>query len=219
MTQPNVMEVQQGDDHKPAKLAAGIVGVAVVLLVAHMATATADHARQPVYRLPLIAVVIVVCASAVVIVGALGAVLVRRSDIALLSALASALFLFGFLAIFSIGILLLGAGLGVLLVLLRRASSGGRRVILSAVSGLAMAVGLLVALVISSQGPLVKCPPGGGVSSSVGNWWGGGPSRSSGSSSTSPDGLATGTIEVGSARYHYTCRNGALLTFEERAAD
>ncbi|HSH59122.1 MAG TPA: hypothetical protein VK988_05665 [Acidimicrobiales bacterium] len=157
-----------------------------------------------------------ICASAVAIVGALGAVIVRRSDIALLTAVASALFLFGILAIFSIGILLLAAGVGTLVVLFRRVTPGGRSVVLPAASGIAMAVGLLVGLVISSQGPIVECLPGGAVGSSVGNWWGGGPSRTSDSSILSPDGVATGTIEVGSARYHYECRNGALVNFEKQ---
>lgn len=100
---------------------------------------------------------------------------------------------------------------GVAVFLLARRLGKGDGLAVPVGSGVAMAVGLVVALLVSSQGPLVDCLPGGGVRSSVPFWW----SQGGGSGTSSPDGTAGGTITAGGRTYHYLCRDGRLAEFRQ----
>ncbi len=195
-----------------ARLAYGVLAGSVVALAGAMLLRTVRHASEPVYALPAVAVATVSIAAAMVAGGAVGMVLVRRSDLALLSGIATALLLFGALAILSVGILFLIAGTATVRVLSGRLRANGDGAA-AVTSGIVISVGLLLVVLVSSQPPLVECLRGGGVRTSSRSWWGGGPS--SGGATGRADGrTAIGTIRLGTRGYHYTCRDGRLVAFE-----
>lgn len=83
-------------------------------------------------------------------------------------------------------------------------------------AGVAMTVGLAMVLLVALQGPVVECGRSG-VSSNSGPWWVGSQSSYSSSSSLSPDGRASGTVQVGDRHYAYACDAGRLTRFERTA--
>lgn len=188
-----------------------LLGGAVVVVVVIMALKTIAHASQPVYQLPAIAVVTVCAASVLAICGAIGMVLARDPAVALLSALATLLFLVGVLAILSIGILLLIAAVTILVVLIRRARPKADRA--AVLSGVILSFGLTPLLIVSLTPPTVECSDSG-VRTSSREWWGGSRAGStSGFGTSGPDNTASGTITVGSHNFSFTCSDGRLATF------
>ncbi len=194
------------DSRRAASLFTGVGGV---LASVALAVRLLGQAGDPVYPFGPLAIGLGLGAAVIALAGAVGLAVSRRGDVGALSALASALVV-GTLAAGSVGIFLLPlAGVAVFL-LARRLGKGGRLAV-AVTSGVAMSVGLIVALLVSSQGPLVDCLPGGGVRSSVPFWW----SQSGGSGTSGPDGTARGTIRAGGHTYHYVCHDGRLGEFRE----
>lgn len=85
-------------------------------------------------------------------------------------------------------------------------------------TGLAAGTAALMVVAVVLQGPAVECGATS-VSSNSGPWWVDEPARSSGTGTSSADGVATGTVEVGDGRYEYVCERGALARFERVAAE
>jgi hypothetical protein len=140
-------------------------------------------------------------------------------NVALLGLLASAGLLFGVLAIFSIGVLILPVAI-VLLVILARAipraqlSLARRAALGGAVTGYGLVI-LFIALIIP---PTVECFANGGGSTSSQRWGqsGAGYTVSSSGSSTI-DGVQTGTIESPSSVATYRCEQGRIVEFHREA--
>ena len=80
-------------------------------------------------------------------------------------------------------------------------------------AGTAMTVGALMVVFVVLQGPAVECGESS-VSSSSGPWWIASPSSSSGSSTGTPDGVISGTTQVGEHHYAFTCTDARLTRFE-----
>lgn len=80
-------------------------------------------------------------------------------------------------------------------------------------AGTAMAVGALMVLSVVLQGPAVECGESS-VASNSGPWWIASPTSSSGASTGAPDGVFSGTTQVGDHHYAYTCGRAGLTTFE-----
>jgi hypothetical protein len=192
-------------------VASALVGAAVVAGVVVLTLETVRHARQPVYELPVLAVVTVCVAAVIAIGGAVALMLAREPGVAVLSALATLLFVFGLLALASVGALLLLASVTIVVLMARRWRAHGDAS--AVVSGGIASLALAVVLVVSSQPPIVDCLDHG-VQTSSRAWWGagrGGPH--SGFGSSTPDGTVSGSITTGSRNYSYTCRDGRLVTF------
>jgi hypothetical protein len=81
--------------------------------------------------------------------------------------------------------------------------------------GLLVAVGLPVAGLVASDGPLVRCRPDG-VSTSSTIFRGSPLSSGSGSSSGPGAGDADGGFSTGGRTYTYRCEGGRLVDFEAR---
>jgi hypothetical protein len=179
-----------------------VVCGAVVAGSITMAAATIRHAAAPQYDLAAVAVAVGCGAAVLAIVGAVAVATARGAMSGLLSALATLLFLTGLLAILSIGLLLLAGALPVGRAVARRTrgtTTNARPII----GGMAMAVGLVVALFVSMRPPLVACSPGGATTSG-----GSGSSMQGGI-----DGSVSGTIVSGNHEYRFTCSGGRLTTF------
>jgi hypothetical protein len=194
-------------------VASTLLAGAVIAGVVVMTVRTVRHAREPVYELPVLAVVTVCVAAVIAIGGAVALMNAREPGVAILSALATLLFVFGLLGLASVGALLLLASATIVVLMARRWRAHGDA---SAVLGGGIAsLGLAVVLVVSSQPPVVDCLDHG-VKTSSRSWWGagrGGPH--SGDGSSAPDGTVSGSITAGSRNYSYTCRDGQLVTFTE----
>ena len=160
------------------------------------------------YAVPSVAVAIAVTSGALAVTGAVGMVAVRRHDAALASALVGLLMAVGVLALFSIGLLFLLAGIGIAIALARRLS-GSEPAAVAVASGAAIALGVATAALVAIQPPVVKCSDNG-ISSSSSIWSGG---SSSGSSRSGPGGYSTGTITQGAKTYKFTCSDGQLADF------
>jgi hypothetical protein len=181
---------------------------AVTLTAVYLTAVTVHHWRQPVYAVPSVALAITVAAAALAVAGAVGILVVRRPDAALVSALVVSLMAVGVLALFSIGLLFLLAGTGIAIALARRLS-GSEPAAMAVASGAAVAIGLATAALVAGQPPVVECSDNGTSSSSA--IWSGG--STSGSSHSGPGGNATGTITQGSTTYKFTCTDGHLVEF------
>jgi hypothetical protein len=80
-------------------------------------------------------------------------------------------------------------------------------------AGTAMTVGATMVLFVVMQGPAVECRESS-VSSNSGPWWVPSANSSSGSGTGTPDGGFSGTTQVGSHHYAYSCADGRLTRFE-----
>ena len=185
-----------------------LAAIVVSLLAAAGAVVTVRHAGRAVYAMPPTAVAVALAASVLAVAGAAGMVAVRRHDVALLSALVASTVAFGVLAIFSFGVLLLLAGVGIAMVLARRSSDAGPWAM---TSGVAMAIGLVTAALLAIQRPVAECP-GNGVHMRSSIW---SPGPSSGSVQGGPGGDSTGTVTQGRATYTFACRDGHLVEFRK----
>ncbi len=141
------------------------------------------------------------------------------ANVAVLGLLVGAGLLFGALAIFSVGLLVLPVAI-VLLVVLGRAIpraplSVARR---AALGGAVMGYGLVLLLIGSLVPPTVECFANGGGSTSSQRWnqSGGGYTVTSSGSSTI-DGVQTGRIESTTSVATYRCEQGRVVEFHREA--
>ncbi|MDP9320730.1 MAG: hypothetical protein M3P16_06515 [Chloroflexota bacterium] len=141
------------------------------------------------------------------------------TNVAVFGLLAGAGLLFGALAIFSIGLLVLPVAIVVLVVLaraIRRAPlSVARR---AAVGGAVIGYGLVLVLIGLLVPPTVECFANGGGSTSSQRWSqsGGGYTVTS-SGSTTVDGVQTGRIESPNSIATYRCEQGRIVEFHREA--
>ena len=186
-----------------------LLAAAVIALVAvWLAVVTLRHWGRPEYAVPAPAVMAAVAGAALSILGAAGMVVVRRHDVALLGALVATTALVGILSMFSVGLLLLLTSVGLAVVLGRRSSGSGPW---AALSGVAMAVGAVVAAIVASQPPVVTCEDSG-VRTSGAIWSGGSSSHGSAGGS---EGLVTGAVTQGGATYSFKCLGDELVEFSQ----
>ena len=140
------------------------------------------------------------------------------TNVAVLGTLVGAGLLFGVLAIFSVGVLILPVAI-VLLVILARAigraqlSVARRAALGGAVAGYGLVL-LFIALIIP---PTVECFANGGGSTSSQRWSQSGGGFTVTSSGTSTDGVQTGTIESQNSVATYTCKQGRIVEFRREA--
>ena len=134
----------------------------------------------------------------------------------LLAVLASAALLFGFFAIFSIGLAFLPAGVVFVLLLyraLRRTPPSGattRAALGGAAIGYAVPL-MYIALIVPAS---VECFPNGGGTSS-GRWnRSSGFHSSTGGMSVKPDGVVTGRMESDDAVITFRCEQGRIVEFQ-----
>lgn len=191
------------------------LGLGAIALALSRVALTVQHAGQPAYSLPQIAVSTVLVAALLTVLAATALPFVPRPSLAVLGGLVAALFGVGVLALLSIGFLLLLAG-GIALFLLSRAArgTGSGRVVASLIVGIVLASGMVVLILVSSQPPLVTCFPGGGSGINGRAWWGGGAQSGPASEWGSPDGRASGTFTQDGLTYRFLCRQGTLVQLE-----
>jgi hypothetical protein len=141
------------------------------------------------------------------------------TNVAVLGLLAGAGLLFGALAIFSIGLLVLPVAIVLLVVLaraIRRAPlSVARR---AALGGAVIGYGLVLVLIGLLIPPTVECFANGGGSTSSQRWnrSGGGYTVTSSGTSTI-DGVQTGRIESPDSIATYRCEQGRIVEFHREA--
>jgi hypothetical protein len=141
------------------------------------------------------------------------------TNVAVLGVLAGAGLLFGALAIFSIGLLVLPVAI-VLLVVLARAIRGAPLLAArpAALGGAVIGYGLLLVLIGLLVPPTVECFANGGGSTSSQRWnqSGGGYTVTSTGTSTI-DGVQTGRIESLNSIATYRCEQGRIVEFHREA--
>ena len=183
----------------PAILAAAAAALAVAV----------DHAGEDVYYVPTYGVAIAAAAFAAAVAGGVVIWRSRAAGLGVAAAAATALFVLGVLAIFSIGLLLLLVAAVVTVAVARRAGERPAAV----AGGVLLGAPLPVLAVIALAGPLVDCQTG---TSGENVFLGFESSESSGSTTVSPDGSSTGRVAGEGYAYEYACRDGRLVRFELR---
>jgi hypothetical protein len=142
----------------------------------------------------------------------------RGSYVALLAILASGSLLFAFMAIFSIGIAFLPAGIVLTLLLyraLRRWQLGSARP--AALGGALVGYGIVLLYIAQAVPATAECFPNGAGSSS-GRWRGSGQAlTSNGSMSGGPDGVITGRSEYTDSVVTFRCEGARLVEFQRFA--
>ncbi|MDQ2911667.1 MAG: hypothetical protein M3T56_00220 [Chloroflexota bacterium] len=137
------------------------------------------------------------------------------TNVTVLGTLVGAGLLFGALAIFSVGVLVLPVAVVLLVVLWRAIGraplSVARR---AALGGAVVGYGLILLFIALIIPPTVECFANGGGSTSSQRWGqsGGGFTTTSSGSSTI-DGVQTGTIESPSSTVTYRCEQGRMVQF------
>ena len=141
------------------------------------------------------------------------------TNVAVLGTLVGVGLLFGVLAIFSIGVLVLPVAV-VLLVVLARAIgraplSLARR---AAVGGAVVGYGLVLLFIALIIPPTVECLANGGGSTSSQRWdRSGGSFTTTSSGPSTADGVQTGRIESASSVATYRCEQGRVVEFRREA--
>ncbi|MHB1526899.1 MAG: hypothetical protein ACYDEA_01925 [Candidatus Dormibacteria bacterium] len=195
------------------------LGLVAALFAVRTAVVISQEWRQPNYVMP--AVVLVISAACTVLTLAGAWLATRRSarSRSWLTVLTTLLFLWGGLAIFSIGLGLLLAAAACLVWRIRLAAHqptlGSRHRV---GPGLLLSLGLVPLSALAIGGPIVGCIPGG-VESSTPMWDWFGPTSGS-SSSLDASGVVTpssqrssGRVTVGGRTYTYTCAGSHLTSF------
>jgi hypothetical protein len=137
------------------------------------------------------------------------------TNVAVLGTLAGAGLLFGVLAIFSIGLLVLAVAIVLLVVLARAIARAAvplaRR---AAIGGAVVGYGLILLFIAVIIPPTVECFANGGGSTSSQRW-----DRSSTTSSgtSTPDGVQTGRIESANSVATYRCEQGRVVAFRRES--
>lgn len=182
--------------------AALVLGLVITLL----------HAREAVFYIPAYGVAIAVGAFVLAAAGLGLSWRSGRAGLATLIMLSVALGVTGFLAILSIGVLLLAASLGLLVVATRLPLREHRAAAVA--GGVLLGLGVPPLALVALSPPLVDCKRG----SSGENVFLGFESDSGGESSAiSMDGRSSGGRASGETyEYVYECRDGRLVRFEFR---
>ena len=192
------------------RAAAALIAAAAVAVGVWRFAALARQWRVPAYAMPGHVIAVASVALAAVVIGAVAGARTARVEITLLSIVATALLVYGFLAIFSIGLPLLVLGVLLWAVLVRRLRGGAPLSLLAA--GPVLALGLATVVVLSSQLPVVSCERGGGVITATPIWLFGGSESGSGSGS-SDSAIRTGTVTLGSTTFTFACDGDHLVRF------
>jgi hypothetical protein len=140
------------------------------------------------------------------------------TNVAVLGTLVGAGLLFGVLAIFSVGVLILPVAI-VLLVILARAMgraqlSVARR---AALGGAVCGYGLVLLFIVLIIPPTVECFANGGGSTSSQRWRQSGGFTVTSSGSSTVGGVQTGTIESSDSVATYGCEQGRIVEFRREA--
>lgn len=193
------------------------LGLLAVAFAARTAVVIGQEWREPNYAMPVSVVAVAAFCGGLTMVGAYVAARDPNGLRPWLTVLTALLFLWGFLTIFSIGLVLLLAAIACLVIRLRlvyHQPLGGRHFLIG--GGLLLSVSLIPLSALSISGPVVGCMPGG-VQSSVPIWtlFGSASGRSGMTSSGSVSSRqAAGHVTVGGTTYGYTCTNGRLTSFQ-----
>jgi hypothetical protein len=199
-------------------LAASIAAtvVAVILFPVYLSVRAGDN---QVFEAHPFDFALVAAAAFVIAIGAQVVPWRAATNIAVLGTLAGAGLLFGVLAIFSIGILVLPVAI-VLLVVLARAIGRSRLNTArpAALGGAGIGYGLVLLFIGLAVPATVECFANGGGSTSSQRWersGGGFTTMSSGTSTV--DGVQTGRIESPSSVATYRCEQGKIVEFRREA--
>lgn len=140
----------------------------------------------------------------------------RRGAVGALFALAAAMLAFSFLALFSVGLLVLPFGLVVLVLAIRRLRRDAPpRDLRAAAGGLAIGIGAIAYLVVLIQPASAECREGGGGTTSSGGLFG--PiARSQGGYST-VDGAQGGYIDEGDRIAYFSCEGAKMTDFHRES--
>lgn len=196
-------------------LVAAILAVGADLaFVAYMSSRGGSTAY---YEVPSEAVSGIFIAAFAIAVGGELAFRSHRVRPAVLGAAATFLLIYGVLAILTIGVVLLLAGLVAFAALARVIRAGDlQRNRVSAIGGGLLGLGMTVVILALTRPPTIQCLPGGGVRGSVSSWWGGGAGSSgvaSGSSHLNLGGqnVAEGAQPDRGSTLLYRCEAGQLV--------
>jgi hypothetical protein len=190
-----------------------VLGVGGLLIVAASVSTGLRHAGEPVYQLPTEARIVLVLFGSLSMLAILSLFVLPRVIPAVAGALIAFCVVWGVLAIFSIGILLLVGAVVLIVLLVRMAGPITGRAVLALAAGVLLAIGLSGLVVVAAQPPIVRCSQDGGAAVSGRYWWGGGADQSSGTGWARPDGRSGGTVTLGGRTYRYACRGGKLVRF------
>lgn len=187
------------------------------------AAAVAREWGQPAYAIPAAVAAVAAACAALTVFGVVSALRRREIGRAWLTTLTTFLFLWGYLALFSIGLLLMVAAVVCLVMRIRlaeRRPRTGRRWRLGA--GLILSLGLAPLTALAINGPVVACTSDG-VSVGTPLWMvigAGGESGMSAGSSSAASGTSEeqswGTVTVGGTTYAYSCTGSHLTRFIAR---
>ncbi len=172
------------------------------LYLAFVALRAGDSAH---YDVTPLSIGFVLASGVAIASGAVVLLRLRQGSIGPLFALATGALVFAFLALFSIGLLVLPVGLVLLVVALRqlrqRGTPGAAR---AAVAGAALGIGLIAYVLVMFQPAVAECRSGGGGATSSGGLFGG-VSYSSGGYNTAT-GESGGFIDEGDRIAYFTAR-------------
>lgn len=212
-------EATSGGGGRAGGVAAMAVIVAGLVVAVAAAAITVDHAQDEVYGIPGWGVTLVVVLAVLAVVGGAALLTSRQSRFGAVVLAASAFLAFGVLAIFSVGLLALLIGGGLLAWALSRPWPGKHKG--RAAVGAALVGGALPLLVIvAAGGPVVNCgaqSSGSGENLFMALSPGAGEGGVNESSSTSGiDGDGGGSAKGEGYEYSYECRDGELVSFDLR---
>lgn len=179
----------------------------------------AQRWQEPSYAMPGGVVILAAVCTVLTVAGTV--IGLHRHNLlrAWLTVLIALLFEWGFLAIFSIGSVLLIAALITLVVRVRLAEQRPRRSRKVAVgAGLVLSLGLAPLSELAVERPVVQCDTNGVTEATpIWTWIGSGDAGVSGSGSgSSSSNVTTGSVTVGGNTYRYVCAGDRLERFSQR---
>jgi hypothetical protein len=196
-------------------VAIAAAAVAALLFPVYLTVRAGDNKvleAQP-FDFALVAIATFVIAVGVQIVPWRGA-----RNVAVLGTLVGAGLLFGALAIFSVGVLVLPVAVVLLVVLARainRAPLSAARP--AALGGAAVGYGLILLFIALIIPPTVECFANGGGSTSSQRWGQSGGYTVTSSGTSTVDGVQTGQIESSTSIATYRCEQGRVVEFHREA--
>jgi uncharacterized membrane protein YhaH (DUF805 family) len=211
-----------GDPGTVSVTALCVVGA---VFAVHTAASVAEERGQPAYAMPAAVEAVAAACAALTVIGAVLALRWHEAGRAWFTTLTTLLFLWGYLALFSIGLLLIVAAVICLVMRIRLAEhrpSAAQRWRLGA--GLMLSLGLAPLSALAINSPVVACMSDG-VSMGTPVWMilgAAGESSLSGSAGGGASGSATseehswGTVTVGGITYTYSCTGSHLTQFIAR---
>lgn len=197
------MTTQVKSDRRPLAVLFSILGAAVVVA---LGLAILERRSDPVYPVETYHVVLAVAASFAALSGLAGLFVIRRYDLAALTAVATALLISGLAALFSIGILLILLAVIPMWLLAKRLSNGVDWP--AVLTGAGVGAGMLLLSWVAIQPPFVACGEDGATVSIPGRY------GSGSGGATSDDGVEVGWAEFDGNTLSYECQHGELVKFE-----